>query len=283
MLFHRSARTLVAMGFLFAVGLSHAQAQQFLQPANAQYLQHSQVLGIPTSHCGHVIDLLMTNRMRQQSNQVGTPEVHLPHLTVGTKTGDLELLCVHLVCDGDATKGPVFQISMRNNSTVPIGNFRVSVVGVIGQIQVHSPTATIRIPRMECGEETQIQVQLPVTCMSMHCASGAAEFDTVFVALDSFDQLVECDELNNVQILTRCDVPLLVAETAPSTPVPSAPAESPGVVAPGVTAPAAPAPDVPAPVSPAPDTPAPETSPLDNLDLDTLDLGEAQSLLFRTK
>ncbi|MEZ6127991.1 MAG: hypothetical protein R3C59_04875 [Planctomycetaceae bacterium] len=268
MLTHHAARSLLALGVLFAAGLNHTQAQQFLQPANTQYLQHSQILGIPTSNCAHVIDLLMTNRMRQQTNQAGTPEVFLPHLTVGTRTGDLELLGVHLVCDGDSGKGPVFQISMRNNSTVPIGNFQVSLVAVIGQIHVHAPTATVRIRRMECDQETQVQVQLPVTCMSMHCVSGQSEFDTLIVALDSFDELLECDELNNVQILKRCDVPVLVVETAPSTPVPSAPVESPGAVV---------------PQAPVPEAPAPEKSPLDELDLDNLDLNEAQSLLFQSR
>jgi hypothetical protein len=31
----------------------------------------SQILGVPESHCGHVIDLLIRNRMRQQSGAVG--------------------------------------------------------------------------------------------------------------------------------------------------------------------------------------------------------------------
>jgi hypothetical protein len=239
------------------------QIQTFMQPDNLNELRQSQVLGFPTSHCGHVIDLMMTNRMRQQTNQVGTPEIYLPHMTVGTKTGDLELLCVNLVCDGDHCKGPVFQIGMRNNSTVPIGNFQVSLVGVLGQIHVHSPTMTVRIDRMECGEEKHVQVQLPVTCMSMHCATGTAAFDSLVVALDSYDELLECNELNNIQILKRCDIGVLVTETV--------------VVAPTEVAPG------PAPVAPVPAAPL-ESSPLDNLDLDNLDnldLGDAKNLLFR--
>lgn len=228
--------------------------QTFMQPDNLHELRQSEVLGIPTSSCHNVIDLMMTNRMRQQSNQPGTPEIHLPHLTVGTKTGDLELICVNLVCDGDHRKGPVFQIGMHNNSSVPIGNFRVSLVGIRGQIHVHSPTTTITIDRMECGEQKHIQVQLPVTCMSLPCAGGPTAFDSLVVAVDSCDELVECDELNNVQILKRCDIDLLAAE-------PAAPAES--------------IPD------PTPDMVAPEESyPLENLDLDKIDYGDARNLLF---
>lgn len=277
-----SALKLVAMGMIISASIGQVQAQQetvpaqagtpqirqFLQPANTDLLRNSQVLGIPTSHCGHVIDLLMANRLRQQAGHAGYGEVQLPHLTVGLQPGDLELQCVHLVCDGDAHQGPIFQIGMKNNSCVPIGNFSVSVVGVLCQIQVHSPTATVRIPRMEAGEETQIQIQLPVGCMSMGLVGQQAAFDTLIVAVDSYDEMLECDELNNVQILNRAEIGLLVAET----PVPD------------TTAPVNPAPADPAPAVPTPEVPQDgDTSPLDGLDLDNLDLNQAQSLLFRSR
>ena len=191
---------------------------------------------------------------------------YAPHLAGGVTPGDLELLCVHLVCDGDAATGPVFQISMKNNSTVPIGNFRISVVGVLGRIHMHSPTATITVPAMEAGCETQVQVQLPVTCMSMGFHGQQVPFDTLIVAVDSFDEWLECDELNNVQILTRADVPLLVVETA-AHPV-------------AVEAvPAQPAPEAAVPQTPQENSP----SPLDNIDLDDLipDAADKAGLLVR--
>lgn len=259
-----------ALGLIVSAGIGQSMGQQpgpqiqtFMQPDNVNELRQSQALGIPTSNCRHVIDLMMTNRMRQQTNQVGTPEIYLPHLTVGTKTGDLELLCVNLVSDGDHCQGPVFQIGMRNNSTVAIGNFKVSLVGIVGQIQMHSPTMTVTIDRMECGEEKHIQVQLPVTCMSIPCAGGEAAFDSLVVAVDSCDELLECNELNNIQVLKRCDISLLVAETAAPAPVEVAPTPVPQ-----------------APVSPAPDQT--EGSTLEDLDLENLDLGgDSKSLLFR--
>lgn len=259
----------LALGMMVSAGMGQTMAQNtapqiqtFMQPDNVSELRQSQILGIPTSHCGNVIDLMMTNRMRQQTNQIGTPEIYMPHLTVGTKTGDLELLCVSLVCDGDQCKGPVFQIGMKNNSIVPIGNFQVSIVGVLGQIHVHSPTMTVRIDRMECGEEKHIQMQLPVTCMSMFCATGQTTFDSVVVALDSCDALLECNELNNIQILKRCDIPLLITETV--------------TLAPEIAAPG------PVPTTPVPITPIEQGQPpLEGLDLEKLDLGNAKNLLFR--
>ena len=275
MLPYHSVLKYIALGLLVSANSFQAHAQQdigaastpqvrqFLQQSDLDNVRMNQVLGVPVSHCGHVIDLMMKNQMRARFRTDGTEQLYLPHLTVGLSPGDLELLCIHLVCDGHAQSGPTYQIGMKNNSSVPIGNFRVSLVGVLCQIDVHSPSATICIPRMEAGEETQIQIQLPVTCLSMGPCHQRCEFDTVVVALDSFDELLECDEFNNVQILKREDVSFLVIQPVQTAPVPQAPA---------------------VPAEPAPPG---RPSPLDGIDLDQLDLdgntgeNEVQSLLLR--
>lgn len=279
MLSHHSVLKVFALGLLLSTTCGHASAQQldrlnpiprvrqFLQQSNPDDVRRNELLGIPSSHCGHVVDLMMKNRMRARFRTNGIEQLHLPHLTVGLQPGDLEFLCVHLVQEGNAQQGPVFQVGMKNNSDVPIGNFKVSLVGVLGQIHVHSPSATICIPRMEAGQEMQIQIQLPVACLSMGPLHQQCCFDTLVVALDSYDELLECDELNNVQILARQEVGLLVSE-------PAQPASGPTPLQP--VAPA-----------PVPSTPLEKTSPLDGLDLDQLNLeggpdeSEVQSLLFR--
>lgn len=272
---------LIAWGSLILAGATQAsgqhvttpgvpQVRQFLQQTSLSEVRTSQLLGIPLSDCRHVIDLMMQNQLRARMGTNGTEQLHLPHLSVGLQPGDLQLTGVHLVCDGDHLKGPIFQLGIKNCSNVPIGNFHISAVGVLCRIQPHSPAATICIPRMEAGEETQIQIQLPVTCMAMGPLHQQIAYDTLVVAIDSFDTLLECDELNNLQILKRGEIPLL----APVAPV----------VEQTEIAPVAPAPPVP---SPAPNVaPAPEKSPLDDIDLDQLDLGngdetqEVQSLRF---
>ena len=69
MSFHKISLPLAALGLVMVVSADQAAAQQtvapgphvqqFLQPGNADFFRTSQVLGIPTSHCGHVIDLMM--------------------------------------------------------------------------------------------------------------------------------------------------------------------------------------------------------------------------------
>ena len=229
------ATKLFALGALLALSMGHAKAQQAnalpglsptapigtaLQPVNAGHIRASQVLGIPTSYCGHVINLLMTNRMRQSFGNAGNvaAPAYAPYLRAGQSPGDLQLLCVHLVCDGDAAKGPVFQISLKNNSNVPIGNFRISVVGSTRPDSYAFTNGNHSLfLRIEAGCEIQVQVQLPFTCMSMGVPGQQVPFDTLIVAVDSFDELLECNELNNVQILTRADIPLLVVAAAGSS------------------------------------------------------------------
>ncbi len=276
MLCNRSVLQLFALGLVMVMAANRLKAQQvalqapsippgvhqFLQPDNSNDMRTNQLLGIPTSHCGHVINLLMTNQMRERNGFNGSEEQQLSHLTAGLQPGDLELQCVHLVCEGDSCKGPVFQIGMRNSSSVPIGNFKVTLVGVLYQIHVHSPAITICIPRMEAGEETLIQMQLPQNCMCIPGGAEPAVFDTLVVALDSYDELLECDELNNVQILKRCEIGVLVSDTV------DLPQGEAGLA-------------IPVPSVVAPEYPVQQPAPLDSIDLDKLEIGEAQNLLFR--
>lgn len=275
MFIQNPAQKLAALSFIMMATVGPALAQQgapALAPPlnrslNGDFLRTSQVLGAPTSFCGHVIDLMMNVRILQRSGQSGhTGPVALPHLSVGVNPGDLELLGVHLVCEGDTAKGPVFQIDMKNSSQVPIGNFHVSLVGVLGRIHPHSPSATVRIPRMEPGQCTQIQIQLPLTCMTMGGTGQTSGFDTLIVALDSYDELIECNEVNNLLIVNRCDVALLA-------PVPAEPPQA------ALQAPAVPDAGPNSPEGVRPDNP--KTSPLDEIDVDDLESGTTPAAAFR--
>ncbi len=224
----------------------------------------SQVLGVPESHCGHVIDLLIHNRVRQQSGAVGAELASgllLSQPPSGNQFGDLELVDVLLVTDGGPGIGPVIQVTVRNTSDISVGSFQISIVGVLGQIHAHCPTARGTVTQIPAGEVASFQLQLPASAMAMGFqGEPTASFDTIVVAIDSFDELMEANELNNVRIIRRGELPLLtpalVAEVVtttmtPSTPVPSAHAT------PADTA------------IPSPDQP---TSPLDGIKFEDLQL-----------
>jgi hypothetical protein len=78
-----------------------------------------QVLGVPTSFCGHVINMLMINQMRQQNGTTGADFPPGLQFFPGTTVtpGDIELLGVHLVADGNPQQGPVFQLTIRTRLT----------------------------------------------------------------------------------------------------------------------------------------------------------------------
>ena len=224
----------------------------------------SQILGVPESHCGHVIDLLIRNRMRQQAGAVGAelaPGLLLSQPPSANQFGDLELMDVHLVSDGGPGIGPTIQVTIRNAGSFTVGNFQISIVGVLGQIHAHSPTARGMVTQIPAGTVASFQLQLPASAMLMGFPGQATTpFDTVVVAVDSFDQLMEANELNNVRIIRRNElaplVPTPVAEVITKTVTEIAPIQS-SPATPADTA-------IPSPAQPA--------SPLDGIKFEDLQL-----------
>lgn len=114
---------------------------------------------------------------------------------------------------------------------------------------------------------------MPPQCLAIEVAGqAAAPFDILVVAIDSFDELMEESELNNIAVLQRSEIVVIGATTETTVTTEAAqsaaPVESaPAAVAPVETAPAANPPGE----NDAPDANAP-AAPSDKLDLDDLDL-----------
>ena len=219
----------------------------------------SRVTSIPaqqslTTHnfdCGHVIQLLMANKFRQNTYQNGTELA--PGLMLGSpwqqNIGDLELLGVH--CDGtvDPRNGPVFEVTLRNNSQETLEHVVLSAVAVLGQIHDQSPTSVVSIRQIDAAETISIRIQLPASSMVMGpVGSPVQPFETLVVAVDSFDELIESNELNNVSILQRGEIQLIpVAALAPAASsanpqlaLPSQPSSIPAIAAPEEAKPTSP-------------------------------------------
>jgi hypothetical protein len=164
--------------------------------------------------------------------------------------GDLELVSVGMVADGVAEKGPIYRISVKNNSTIAARHFRVSLIATLGELTHLSPVVTMNIDELAAGAVGHIDVQLPHGVMTLGPQGQPGPFTTLIAAIDSFDELIESDELNNVATFTRGEIALIetVQETATTTAAPAvagaapaaAPAQAPA--AGGQAAPAAPAP-----------------------------------------
>ena len=251
----------VVSGSAVTVQSTVAAAPTIVTSATFADPRTSQILGVPESHCGHVIDLLIRNRMRQQSGAVGAelaPGLLLSRSPSANQFGDLELVDVLLVTDGGPGCGPVIQVTVRNTSAVAVGDFQISIVGVLGQIHAHCPTVRGTVTQIPAGAVAEFQLQLPASAMTLGFqGQPTSPFDTVVVAIDSFDELLEANELNNVRIIRR-------VELLPLAPPPAAEVVAPAVV------PVAPEPTVPADTAiPSPTQP---DSPLDGIKFEDLQL-----------
>ena len=256
-----------------ACSLAQPAATAAADPGSAQ------VLGLGRFDCGHVIDLLLHNAARRQRGMRGlhvTPEDALLGAPVA---GDLKLLDVHLAAPATGDCGPVFQVRVHNDSEVAASRFHITAVAVLGHIQPHAPCTTLAVACLKPDEIGCFQLRLPLAAQGMGRLDGQPlPFNQLVVAIDSFDELVECDELNNVAILKRAEIALLEAE--PSQPAaPAAPAVPPSTQpAPDAEA----QPDRDAAPTPAPTDPA--RPPSQRIDLDELDLDEVDqsaTLLLR--
>ncbi len=219
--------------------------------SNVSSVSAQQSLTTLDSDCGHVIQLLMANSFRQNTFQNGTELA--PGLRLGSPwqqgVGDLELLGVH--CDGtvDPRNGPVFEVTLRNNSQETLEHVTVSAVAVLGQIHGQSPTSVVSIRQIGAAETISIRIQLPASSIVMGPVGSAVQpFETLVVAIDSFDELIENNELNNVSILRRGEIPMMpvamvaptVSAVNPQLAVPSQTSSVPAIAAPEEAKPASP-------------------------------------------
>ncbi|QEG38439.1 hypothetical protein [Roseimaritima ulvae] len=254
-------------------------------PAAAQYPASNNVHNVLGSQrsCAHVIDLMLRYGSGGVKNYPATggliqPTAFGPALVPHTELGDLQLVSVTAVSDGDATCGPSFAVTVRNDSHRDVCDFHITIVGVLHRIHPWSPTTVHCVEKICAGQTVECQISLPVEALSMGRAGAQVLcFQTLVVAVDSYDQLLECDESNNVSVLTAADLPRAVV-TGQSVEV-----ETNTTTAPATENPAGPAAGGTGPQTAQPDQPVdsnPESN-LDDLDFDNLDLGEATAAVSR--
>jgi hypothetical protein len=126
--------------------------------------------------------------------------------------GDLELVEIRMLNDSTDELGPLYELTIRNSGRAAAENFRVSLVAVLGQITTKSPSVTFKVDHVGPGESETLQVQLPGAVLSMGHNGLPLAFDSLVVAVDSFDELTEENEQNNTATLQRTAIPTVVAD-----------------------------------------------------------------------
>lgn len=252
----------VVAALLVAVAVPAAQAGDpyGVLPQGRQFRHQPQ--------CSHVIELMMRNKFT--GGKLAPAVMHTPYgpRLIQPEVGDLELCSVQLVCEATAECGPKFAVTFTNHSTRDVEGFHISLVAVLCHIDPFDPTTTVKVECLKAGETATLEIALPITAMAMRTADARlAEFDTLVVALDAYDEYLESDECNNIQVLKRAEIEaVVVEEQAVVEAQPAVPAEG---VAPGIqpgTEPGEELPEAELPGNPA------KPSPLDDIDLDQIQL-----------
>ena len=197
--------------------------------------------------------------------------------------GDLELMDVDMVSDMHDATGPVYRVALKNNSHLPVFGVRVSLIAVLGKIDQSSPVITTVVKEIAAGGIATIDVPMPVAVMQLGPETARVPFETLVASIDSFNELPETNEFNNVVTVVRTAIDVI--ETAQSTTTTTTVAGAAAVAAPAAgVAPAAAAPAAieaapmgeaaPAPMGEAAPMAAagnPQDNALENLNLDNVE------------
>jgi hypothetical protein len=198
--------------------------------------------------------------------------------------GDLELVDVDMVSDMNGTSGPIYRVALKNNSHLPVIGVRVSLIAVLGRIDQSSPVITTVVKEIAAGGIATIDIPMPVAVMQLGPATAPVPFETLVASIDSFNELPETNEFNNVVTVVRTAIDV-IETTQSTTTTTTALGEAAAVAAPAPgVAPAAPAPAAieAAPMGEAAPAPMGEAAPmaaagnsqdnaLENLNLDNVE------------
>lgn len=211
--------------------------------------------------CAQIIEMLFRANVHEQYG--GTPQWDPFFPLDDPDLGDMELLSIGIVSEASPGCAPLVSITFRNNSLECLKRFSISAVAVLGQIDVASPLVSVRVPEMQPGETQSVELQLPATAMALSPdGQTLAPFDTLVVVLDSYDEFIETDKLNNIAILRASELTVLapvqqqIEEVAPGAQPPTDASEMPQQETPEAV---------------------PFTRPGSGIDFDSLDLGDAFS------
>ena len=137
-------------------------------------------------------------------------------------TMDLQITDVRLVEAGDLDQdlGPRYRIVCRNNGSVELPKFHVSVLVDLGKkITEKAEVVTVESVGILPGNTHTVDVRLPVSVLKMIPErSKAKPFETFAAFVDADERLSETDEENNILLLSRDAIkPLQSAETGKAT------------------------------------------------------------------
>ncbi|EMI20152.1 secreted protein [Rhodopirellula maiorica SM1] len=179
--------------------------------SDAQQINASHLFG-NHSYCSHVIDLISQHGVNNTFNRGSTFHASpFGHVAIpDCEIGDLQIVEVRQQEHVDSACGPTFAIVIQNHSTRSVCGFHVTAVAVFGHICPTSPNVTVKVDKIEAGEALEVLVTLPIEALAMGNRNGQViGFQRLVVAIDSFDELMESDEANNLKAFNAASIPVV--------------------------------------------------------------------------
>jgi hypothetical protein len=123
-------------------------------------------------------------------------------------TVDLEIIDVRVIDAGslELKVGPRYRIVCRNNSTVELPKFHVSLLVDVGKkLSEKAEVVTVESVGILPGKTQSVDIRLPVEVLKMipERSKTPQPFDTFAAIVDSDERLAETNEENNVLLLAR--------------------------------------------------------------------------------
>ncbi len=180
--------------------------------SNAQHVLTSQVVQ-NVSYCDHVIEQIARHGVNNSVDTSGGASMFHPSpfgsfAVPQQEFGDLEVVSVSQFEHIDATCGPKISVVVHNNSLRKVCSFQVSAVAIFGHICSRSPNATVRVEAIEPGQAFEVCLQLPIEALAMGNRNGQVlGFQRLVVVIDSYDELLETNEANNVKAFDAAAIP----------------------------------------------------------------------------
>jgi len=127
---------------------------------------------------------------------------------------DVALVDVRFCDSGDAASklGPRYRVTVRNNGLVDAGQFHMVVLAGLDKTpKMDAPASLVQVIGLRSGETKAFDVRLPVEslAMSVDATGNPAPFATLFVAVDSHEELNDSDRSNNGTVMNRVEIPLV--------------------------------------------------------------------------
>ena len=179
--------------------------------SQAQPLTSSQWVSGGT-RCDHIIQMMLRHGVNNRFDRSATSSLlnHSPFGGIQVPVydlGDLQIVQVTQLPPEVPVCGPKFAVVVMNQSNRSVCNFHVSAAAVFGHICPTSPNTTVEVAKMNAGETMEVMVSLPIEAYSMGNRNGEVlSFQKLIVAIDSFDELLETDEANNIRAFDATEI-----------------------------------------------------------------------------